>query len=73
MYLWNIQTITRVPEKEKTLALADVDLRARPCKSRTRLESELWPQQVRDQPRTGGHPREVRWTVTHIEEKDADS
>jgi len=40
--------ITRVPEKEKTLALADVDIRARTCKSRTRLESELPPQQVRE-------------------------
>jgi len=50
----------RVPEKENSLALADVDIRARTCKSRTRLESELQPQQGRDQPRTGGHPREVR-------------
>ena len=38
-----------------------------------RRESELWPQQVRDQPRPGGQPREERWAVTHIEEKDADS
>ena len=62
----------RVPSKENALALADVDIRARTSKSRTRLESELRPQQVRDQPRTGGHPREVRWTVTHVEENDAD-
>jgi len=62
----------RAPEKENSLALADVDIRARTSKRRTRLESELRPQQVRDQPRTGGHPREVRWTVTHVEENDAD-
>ena len=62
----------RVPSKENALALADVDIRARTSKSRTRLESELRPQQVRDQPRTGVHPREVRWTVTHVEENDAD-
>ena len=63
----------RVPAKENTLAMADVDIRARTCRRRTRLDSDLPNDRPRDQPRAGEHPREVRWTVTHIEEMDAES
>jgi len=48
-------------------------LEARTHRSKARLESELPPQQIRDQHSVGGHPREVRWTVTPSEGKDSDS
>ena len=62
----------RVPEKENTLTWTDVDI-TRPSRSRTILESELPPHRSRNQRSIGGHPREVRKTVTHSEGKDADS
>ena len=40
---------------------------------RTRLESELSPQQVHRSAQCWRNPREVRWTVTPREEKDSDS
>jgi len=46
-------------------------LEARTHRSRTRLEPELPPQQVRDQHSVGGHPKEVRWTVAPNEGKDS--
>ena len=61
----------RVPAKENTLAMADVDIRARTCRRRTRLDSDLPNDRSRDQPRTGEHPREVRWTVTPCKGKDS--
>ena len=49
-------------------------LEARTHRSKTRLESELPPQQVQKSAQdVGGHPREVRWTVTPNEGKDSDS
>jgi len=45
-------------------------LEARTHRNRTRLEFELPPQQVQS---VGGHPMEVRWTVTPSEGKDSDS
>ena len=41
--------------------------------SRTRLESELPPQQVQRPAQVGGHSREARWTVTPSKGKDSDS
>jgi len=48
-------------------------LEARTKRSRTRLESELPHNRSRDKHSIGGHPREVRWTVTPSEGKDSDS
>ena len=48
-------------------------MEARIYKSRTRLESELPPNKSRDKCSVGGYPREVRWTVTPREGKDANS
>ena len=40
---------------------------------RTRLESELPPQQVHRSPQCWRNPRDVRWTVTPREGKDSGS
>ena len=42
-------------------------------RSRTRLEFELPHNRSRDQHSVGGHPREMKWTVTPSEGKDPDS
>ena len=48
-------------------------METRTHKSRTRLESELPHSRSRDQHSVGGHPREVKRTVTPSEGKDSDS
>ena len=48
-------------------------LQARTHRRRTRLESKLATQQSRGQHSVGGHPREVRSTVTPSEGKESDS
>jgi len=63
----------RAPTKENALVLIAVELQARTQRRRTRLESELPPQQVQRPAQVGRHPREVRWTVTPSERKDSDS
>ena len=59
----------RAPAKENTLVLIAVTLEARTHRSRTRLDSELPPQQHS----VGGRLREVSWTVTPSEGKDSES
>ena len=60
----------RAPTKENTLVLIAVDIGHKTQWSRTRLESELPHSRSRDQHSVGGHPREVRWTVTPSKRKD---
>ena len=55
-----IKRTLRVPTKENTLVLIAVDIGGKKYRSRTRLESELPPQQVQRLAHVGGHPREVR-------------
>ena len=62
----------RAPTKENALVLIAVDIGGKKHR-RTRLESELPHSRSRDQHSAGGHPREVRWTVTPSEGKDSDN
>lgn len=56
-----------LPQKENTLVLIAVDIGDKTQRSKTRLESESPHNRSRDQHSVGGHPREVRWTVTPSE------
>ena len=55
------------------LVLKTVDIGGKTQRSRTRLESDLPHSRSRGQHSIRGHPREVRWAVTHSEGKDSDS
>ena len=61
----------RAPTKENTLVLIAVDIGDKTQRRTTRLESESPHNRSRDQHSVGGHPREVRWTVTPSEGKDS--
>ena len=56
----------RGSEKEKALAQADADIRDKKMQEQGQIRIRS-----RDYPSIGGHPREVRWTMTHSEGKDA--
>ena len=63
----------RAPTKENALVLTAVYIGGKTLHSRARLESELPHSRCRDQHSVGGHPREVKGTVTPSEGKDSDS
>ena len=63
----------RASTKENVLVLITVDTGGKRHRSRTILESGLPPHRSRDHHSVGGHPREVRWTVTPSKGKDPDS
>jgi len=62
----------KVPVKENALPVADVDTGLTNTQEYEQIRVWAAPRS-RDQPSSGGHPREVKWILSHSEKKDIDS
>ena len=63
----------RAPTKENALVLIAVDIGGKNTQEEDLIILSCPHSRSRDQHGFGGHPREVRWTVTPSDGKDSDS